>query len=62
MLHFEDLKVLSANAVCMAVLSFQNINALLQSILFLSTIIYTIVRLLNEVKNNKAKNDNAGSS
>jgi len=62
MLHFEDLKVLSANAICMAVLSFQNINALLQSILFLSTIIYTIVRLLNEVKNNKAKNDNAGSS
>jgi len=61
MIQFEDVKVVSANAICMTILSIENVNSLLQSVLFISTIIYTIVRIVNEAKNNKVKNDNAGS-
>jgi hypothetical protein len=61
MIQFEDVKVVSANVICMTILSIENINSLLQSVLFISTIIYTIVRIVNEAKNNKVKNDNAGS-
>jgi hypothetical protein len=59
MLHFEDIKVVGANAICMTILSIENINSLLQSILFISTIVYTIVRIAKEVK--KKKDDNTGS-
>ena len=61
MIQFEDVKVVSANAICMTILSIENVNSLLQSVLFISTIIYTIVRIVKEVKNNKVKNDNASS-
>jgi hypothetical protein len=59
MIHFEDVKVLGANAICMTILNIENINSLLQSILFISTIVYTIVRIAKEVK--KKKDDNTGS-
>ena len=59
MIQFEDVKVVSANAICMTILSIENINSLLQSVLFISTIIYTIVRIAKEVKKNK--DDNTGS-
>jgi len=62
MLHFQDIKVISANVVCMFVLSLQNLNALLQSVLFLATIAYTIIRLLNEVKNGKARNSESANT
>ena len=55
MIHFEDVKVVSANAICMVILSIQNINSFLQSVLFIATIIYTIVRIVNEVKNGKTR-------
>jgi hypothetical protein len=61
MIQFEDVKVVGANAICMTILSIENVNSLLQSVLFISTIIYTIVRIVKEVKNNKVKNDNASS-
>jgi len=50
MVHFEDAKVLGANLVCMITLQIPTIPHDLQSILFLATIIYTIVRIANEVK------------
>lgn len=62
MFHFQDVKVISANAICMALLSIENVNSLLQSFLFLSTIIYTMIRIVNEVKNNKIKNKNDDSA
>ena len=50
MLQIEDLKVIAANTVCMVMLSINNINTELQTILFLATIGYTIVRTINEIK------------
>ena len=50
MVHFEDAKVLGANLVCMITLQIPNVPNDLQSILFLATIIYTVVRIANEVK------------
>ena len=55
MLHFEDIKVLGANTACMVVLAVNNINNYLQTILFLATITYTIVRTVNEIKKFKQK-------
>lgn len=60
MIQFEDVKVVSANAICMTILSIENINSFLQCILFISTIIYTIVRIVKEVK--KKKDDNASGN
>jgi hypothetical protein len=57
MIQFEDVKVISANAICMVILSMQNINSFLQSVLFIATIIYTIIRIVNEVKNGKVNKD-----
>lgn len=62
MLHFEDIKVVGANAICMTILSIENINSLLQSGLFIATIIYTIVRIVNEVKNGKARSSESANS
>ena len=50
MVYFEDAKVLGANLICMITLQIQSIPTNLQSVLFLATIIYTIVRIANEVK------------
>jgi hypothetical protein len=50
MISLEDFKVFCANTMCMIVLSADTININLQSILFLSTIIYTIIRIINEIK------------
>lgn len=55
MLYFEDIKVIAANATCMVVLAVNNINNNLQTVLFLATISYTIVRTVNEVKKFKHK-------
>lgn len=65
MIQFDDIKVLGANTVCMVLLKIQDMNTILQSILFFATITYTVVRTINEVKkikkDGKANNtDNEG--
>lgn len=55
MLHFDDAKVLGANLVCMITLQIPTIPHDLQSVLFIATIIYTIVRIANEIKKFKYK-------
>lgn len=60
MIHLEDLKVFTANAMCMVMLSIESINGSLQSVLFVATIGYTIIRSINELnkfKCNKEDND-----
>ena len=57
MFNIDDFKVLGANVGCMVMLSIDSINANLQSILFFSTIIYTIIRTLNEIIRFKRKKD-----
>lgn len=61
-LQLDDLKVFSANAVCAVLLNISNMNPNLQSILFLATIVYTLVRTANEVQKfkdrKKSSNDN----
>lgn len=49
-LEIEDIKVLGANIVCMIALEINAMNIELQSILFLATIGYTIVRTANEIQ------------
>ena len=46
----DDIKVVGANVLCLFVLQIQSINAELQSILFLCTIGYTLVRTVKEIK------------
>ena len=62
MFNIDDLKVLGANVGCMVMLGINSINANLQSVLFFSTIIYTIVRTLNEVIRFKDKQDDDATS
>ena len=63
-LQIEDLKVFTANFVCMALLRIESINTDLQTVLFLATIVYTIIRIANEIKkfnrNGKADNNPTG--
>lgn len=49
-IEVEDIKVIGANAICMIALQIQQINVELQTILFLATIGYTLVRTINEVQ------------
>lgn len=49
-LEIEDVKVLGANIICMIALEINAMNIELQSILFLATIGYTIVRTANEIQ------------
>jgi chloramphenicol O-acetyltransferase len=59
-LQLDDIKVFSANAVCAVLLNISNMNPNLQSVLFLATIAYTLVRTVNEVqkfKYRKKSND-----
>jgi hypothetical protein len=60
MVHFDDIKVLGANTVCMVLAKIQNMNDTLQSILFFATIAYTVVRTVNEI--NKLKKDKTDES
>jgi len=60
MVHFDDIKVLGANTVCMVLAKIQNMNDSLQSILFFATIAYTVVRTVNEI--NKLKKDKTDES
>ena len=60
MVHFDDIKVLGANTICMVLAKIHNINDSLQSILFFATIAYTVVRTVNEV--NKLKKDRKENS
>jgi hypothetical protein len=66
MVHFDDIKVLGANTICMVLAKIQNINDSLQSILFFATIAYTIIRTINEInkfkKNGKANSTDESSS
>jgi hypothetical protein len=60
-IHLDDIKVLGANTICMVLLKMEEINTILQSILFFATITYTIIRTINEVKKLK-KNGEADSN
>ena len=60
MVHFDDIKVLGANTICMVLAKIQNMNDSLQAILFFATIAYTVVRTINEI--NKLKKDGKADS
>jgi hypothetical protein len=66
-LEIDDLKVIGANIACMIVLEIKTINIELQTLLFICTIIYTLIRTINEVqkfireKNGKTNIDSADS-
>lgn len=49
-LEMDDLKVIGANMFCMIILEIKTINIELQTILFLATIVYTIIRTINEIQ------------
>jgi len=60
MIHIDDIKVISANAVCMILLHIQQINYPLQTLVLLTTFIYTAIRTVNEIqkyKDGKAKKE-----
>ncbi len=61
MIEIEDLKVLGANVLCFITINNAELNIVLQTILFLATIIYTLARTLNEynkyIKRNPIKKD-----
>jgi hypothetical protein len=65
-IHLDDIKVLGANTICMVLLKMEEINTVLQSILFFATIAYTIIRTINEInkfkKNGKANSTDESSS
>ena len=48
MIELEDLKVLGANILCFITIKTVDLNVGLQTILLLATIIYTLVRIINE--------------
>ena len=54
MIELEDLKVIGANTLCFITINTADLNILLQTILLLATIIYTLGRTLNEYKKYKA--------
>jgi hypothetical protein len=54
MIELEDLKVVGANVLCFITINNAELNIVLQTILFLATIIYTLARTLNEYKKYKA--------
>ena len=60
MVHFDDIKVLGANTICMVLAKIQNMNDSLQAILFFATSAYTVVRTVNEI--NKLKKDGKADS
>jgi hypothetical protein len=53
-IELEDLKVVGANVLCFITINNAELNIVLQTILFLATIIYTLARTLNEYKKYKA--------
>jgi chloramphenicol O-acetyltransferase len=55
MVQFDDIKVLTANFFCMVLLGASSINQNLQSVLFFLTILYTLIRTINEIKKYKYK-------
>lgn len=54
MIELEDLKVVGVNVLCFITINTTDLNILLQTILLLATIIYTLGRTLNEYKKYKA--------
>lgn len=61
MVQIDDIKVFGANAICMVLLKIQEMNDTLQSVLFFATIVYTVIRIINEVQKFK-KNGKANST
>jgi hypothetical protein len=60
MIELNDIKVFGANIICMILAKAQNVNANLQSILLMMTIMYTVARTVTEVQkyyNNKDNKD-----
>lgn len=61
MIQIDDIKVFGANAICMVLLKIQEMNDTLQSVLFFATIVYTVIRIINEVqkfkRNSTVKDD-----
>jgi hypothetical protein len=50
MLQMDDIKVVTANVVCMVMVQLENLNTVLQAILIVATITYTVARTVNEIK------------
>jgi len=50
MLVLDDVKVFMANVVCYITINIPVLNSDLQTLVLLSTIVYTIVRTVNEIK------------
>ena len=61
MVQLDDVKVLTANFTCMVMLNLSNMNTDLQSVLFLATIGYTLVRTVNEIQKFRNKDGKADS-
>jgi len=60
MIQLDDIKVFGANTICMILAKAQSVNANLQSILLMMTIMYTVARTVTEVQkyyNNKDSKD-----
>jgi len=60
-LHTSDVKVILANVMCMLLFNIADINHVLQAVLFFATIIYTIVRIIHEIKKIKGNGKSEGS-
>jgi hypothetical protein len=60
MIYLDDLKVYGVNTLCMLILKIQNVNANLQAILLMMTIMYTVARTVTEIQkyNNNKKDKN----
>lgn len=50
MVQIDDIKVVTANVVCMVMVQLENLNTVLQAILIVATITYTVARTVNEIK------------
>lgn len=50
MIQLDDIKVIGANVLCMVALNIEAFHVFLEIALLLATIIYTLVRTLNEYK------------
>jgi hypothetical protein len=50
MVQMDDIKVMTANVVCMVMVQLENLNTVLQAILIVATITYTVARTVNEIR------------
>ncbi len=58
----DDLKVYGVNTICLIVLKLKDITPELSSLLLIATILYTIVRTINEIQKLTNGKANKGST